>query len=67
MAASKKVQTGVLLDPDKYERLKKVATELRIPVAVLIRDGIDRVLDLAEKQQATTDRYWAEQGKEPPG
>lgn len=50
------VQTNISVDPDKWEALKELAAKHRVPVAVLVRDGLDRVLPLAEKQQATIEQ-----------
>lgn len=64
MASSKErmVHTTLSIEDDKLKRLKAIAAARRIPMAVLVREGLDRVLELAEKQQATTDRYLAAQG-----
>ena len=40
----------IYLDKEKLERLKKLSAKTKIPQAVIIRAGIDRVLDKYEKQ-----------------
>lgn len=54
------VHMSITLDAEKIERLKAIAAARRVPMAVLWREGLERVLDLAEKQQATVDRYHQE-------
>lgn len=54
-------EVSIQLDEDKHTRLKQLAARRRVSMAVLAREGIDRVLELAEKQQATVERYLAEQ------
>jgi predicted DNA-binding protein len=39
------------LDEKQAERLKALSERTRVPASVYIREGLDRVLDLAEKQQ----------------
>jgi len=40
----------IYLDKEKLERLKILSAKIKIPQAVIIRAGIDRVLDKYEKQ-----------------
>ena len=40
----------IYLDKEKLERLKKLSAKTKIPQAVIIRAGIDHVLDEYEKQ-----------------
>ena len=40
----------IYLDKGKLERLKKISAKNKIPQAVIIRAGIDHVLDEYEKQ-----------------
>ena len=40
----------IYLEKEKLERLKKLSAKTKIPQAVIIRGGIDYVLDKYEKQ-----------------
>lgn len=64
MAAGKKkttmIQTNISVDEDKWEKLREIAAHLRVPAAVLARQGIDSVLEIAETQQNTIERTLAE-------
>ena len=40
----------IYLDKEKLERLKLLSAKIKIPQAVIIRAGIDHVLDMYEKQ-----------------
>lgn len=44
------IQVAVTLDEDQWRKLRAAASRLRVPAAVLIRMGIDSVLE------ATADR-----------
>ena len=46
---SKRLRT-IYLDKEKLERLKLLSAKTKIPQAVIIRAGIDHVLDEYEKQ-----------------
>lgn len=50
----KRISIGI--DEDKRAKLFKLAEQTGRPVGDLVREGIDRVLDLAEAQQRTLDR-----------
>lgn len=43
----------VTLSEEQMQRLRALSEHSRVPAAVFIREGIDRVLDLAEKQMDT--------------
>lgn len=62
MATERMVHVAVSVDEEKWKKFKQVAERRRVPAALLVREGIERVLDLAEKQQATVERYQKEQG-----
>lgn len=47
---------SVDVDPDRWEKLKRIAEGQGRPVTELAQEGIDVVLDLAEKQQNTIER-----------
>lgn len=51
-----KVRVTVTLPEEKLEALRQLAAARRVPAAVLIRFGIDRVLELGEAQQLTIER-----------
>ena len=40
----------IYLDKEKLEQLRKLSAKTRIPQAVIVRTGIDHVLDKYEKQ-----------------
>lgn len=44
------------VDPERWERLKAVAELTGRPLSELAQEGIDAVLDLAERQQNTIER-----------
>jgi len=58
-----RVKRAITLDADKHERLMALAAETRVPAAEYIREGIERVLDLAEKQQDAIERAIREDRK----
>jgi predicted DNA-binding protein len=39
------VKLGVVLDGEHHEKLSALSRELRVPVSVLLREAIDRVVD----------------------
>lgn len=45
------------VEAQKLRRLRVVSRHTRIPVNALIREGIERVLVLAETQQRTVERF----------
>lgn len=49
----------VAVDAARWERLKAVAEATGRPLSELAQEGIDVVLDLAEKQQNTIERVTA--------
>jgi len=46
----------VTVDEDRWARLKQIAEREGRPLSELAQEGIDVVLDLAEKQQNTIER-----------
>ena len=50
------VSRNIMIDEEKHARLRAISKKMRIPMAVLIREGLDRVLELAEKQQDSIER-----------
>lgn len=50
------ISRNILLDEEKHARLRAIAEAKRVPAAALLREALDRVLDLAEKQQNTIER-----------
>jgi len=56
------VQHNVYVDPAKYDKLRELSAARRVPMGVLIREGLARVLDLAEKQQDTAERCLKRKG-----
>lgn len=50
-------EKSIQLDEEKHAKLQSIAASRRVSMAVVVREGLDRVLDLAEKQQNTTERY----------
>jgi predicted DNA-binding protein len=50
------VQKTFTIEEGKLERLKALSAKTRVPVSVYIREALDRVLDLAEKQQRMTEQ-----------
>ena len=67
MVKQRMVQTNIQIDDEKWQKLKAIAAAQRVPVAVLVREGLDRVLPLAEKQQDTVERWLASQEAESSG
>jgi predicted DNA-binding protein len=55
------------LDEDQSERLRVLSARTRVPASIYIREGIDRVLDLAEKQQRSIDSAIERQESEDAG
>ena len=51
----RKVSVNVLLDPRQHERLRRLSDATRVSAGQYIREGLERVLDLAERQQRTVD------------
>jgi predicted transcriptional regulator len=51
----------VWLEPRQHAALKRISTETKQPMAALVREGVTRVLDLAEKQQDCVERILAQQ------
>lgn len=41
------------VDPAQLARLRALSEHTRVPVSVYVREGLDRVLELAETQQRT--------------
>lgn len=54
-------ELSIELDKEQHEKLRELAAKHRVSMSVLVRNGVSRLLELAEKQQATTDRWLAEQ------
>lgn len=50
------VRRTILVTTEVWGKLKRVAEDRRVPIAEFVREGIDAVLDLAEKQQDTIER-----------
>lgn len=57
----KKHRRHVLVDPDKWARLCLLAEKLCVSAGELVREGIDRTVELAEMQQDTVDEVLAAQ------
>ena len=51
-----KVRFHVHLEPEKVGRLRELAEQRGVATGVLVREGIDRVIELAEKQAATVEK-----------
>lgn len=49
----------IAVDPERWERLKAIAELTGRPPSELAQEGIDVVLDLAERQQNTLERVVA--------
>lgn len=45
----RKISTTVYLEPDQYERLTEISKTTGVPVAVLVRRGIDREINCQEE------------------
>lgn len=58
----KKTSTTVYLDAAQFERLKEISTTTHVPMAVLIREGVDTVLVARESanlaEQKLRDALW---------
>ena len=55
------IRTQIQLDPDQYERLKELAARRSKSLAQLVRDGVDHVLAIEERESAW-DRFLAAAG-----
>jgi hypothetical protein len=52
-------QVNVYVDPERWERVRRVSEMLRIPISELVRSSLDEVLALAESQMNTLERVIA--------
>lgn len=50
------IKRQVTMTRAQWEKLQELSRSTRVPAAVFMREGIDRVLDLAEKQMDAIDR-----------
>lgn len=57
------VHTNVDLDEERHARLHRLSKRTRVPASTLVRQGLDRVLELAEAQQRTIERASARDDK----
>jgi len=51
----RKIKRPVELDSDAHGRLMALSRHTRVPAAEYVREGLDAVLGLAEKQQTTAE------------
>jgi len=56
------VQKTFSVEEDKLARLQALSARTRVPIAVYVREAIDRVLDLAEKQQRMAESAQSSEG-----
>ena len=50
MAATKKVQTLALLEPEQHKKLKKLSANTRVPMQVYMREAVDDLLKKYKKE-----------------
>ncbi len=50
------VQHNVYVDPDTYEKLRKLSAATRVSIGEYIRQGVQAVLDVAETQMDTVEK-----------
>lgn len=55
VSSERMVARTVLLDEHQHERLRALSEATRVPAATYVREGIDAVLDIAERQQRMVD------------
>lgn len=44
MPSNRMTNFAITIQPDRYEKLKKLSEETRVPMAVYVREGIDMLL-----------------------
>lgn len=50
MAATKKVQTLALLEPEQHKALKALSAKTRVPMTVYMREAVDDLLKKYRKE-----------------
>lgn len=50
------VQQNVSVDPDTYDKLRRLSAITRVSIGEYIRQGVEAVLDVAEKQMDTVEK-----------
>jgi predicted DNA-binding protein len=53
--AERMVKVAFTAEEEQFERLKALSKKTRVPAAVYLREGLERVLQLAEKQQRSAE------------